>query len=158
MTKPDLTKNEDFLRLLYGAEADGYLAIWNKSDKKTCWVPARDLENAAKQIADLAQRTDCYFGIGLQPVSLGSKQRGKAETVCAIPGFWFDLDVKGPAHKQEKLPQDVDEALAFLSKLPLPPTAVVHSGNGLQVWWLFKDLWTFENASDSGTKRVSPCR
>jgi hypothetical protein len=54
MIKPDLTRSEEFLRLLYGDDASGYLAIWNKAEKKTLWILARDLESAAKQIADLS--------------------------------------------------------------------------------------------------------
>ena len=71
---------EEFLRLLYGDDAPGHLAIWNKSDKKTCWVPARDLENAAKQIANTVVPGECTHQTALNDSTMGERAARMAGT------------------------------------------------------------------------------
>jgi hypothetical protein len=65
-----------------------------------------------------------------------------------MPGVWWDGDIRGPNHKQDKLPATVDEVLDFVAGLPLQPTCVIHSGGGIQVSWLFDMLEVIENEED----------
>jgi hypothetical protein len=109
----------EFLRLLYGETPPGYLAIWTKQNKTTEWIEAKDIDAAALKAAQQAKTFDCFFGIGLQPKPLGRKKRGEAATVSAIPGLWFDLDIKGLAHAQKDLPESLDAVLTFVQDLPL---------------------------------------
>lgn len=79
-----ITRNDDdrveeaysFFRLLYGKDAPGHIPIWTKQDKRTTWMPANDLREAARTEAQLAQDKDVYFGVGLQPEDLGPCHRG----------------------------------------------------------------------------------
>ena len=71
-----------------------------------------------------------------------------AEEVVALPGLWADIDVKGPAHKEQSLPPTKREALKILRGIPLSPSLIVDSGHGLQVWWLFKELWAFDSEGE----------
>ena len=64
--------------------------------------------------------------------------------MSALPGLWADLDVKGEAHKAINLPPTDEDAMRITEAIPLEPTLILHSGHGLQVWWLFKELWVFE--------------
>jgi hypothetical protein len=132
-----------FLPALYGENAPGFLPLWTRQDKKTRWFPAQDLAGAVKEAESMARNKDVYFGIGLQQGNLGPNSRGTAASVIALPGFWLDLDVRGTAHKGEDLPPTAEAARALLGEFPLPPTMVVHSGHGLQAWWLFRKLWIF---------------
>ena len=138
---------ESFLATLYGEDAPGYLPICTPEGGGfvTNWIPATDLRQAAKVAVDKAKSKDVYFGLGLHSEGLGRSKRGKAEGVIAIPGFWADIDVRGEAHKNGNLPPSGKDALKILEAVPLKPTAVVHSGHGLQVYWLFKELWVFED-------------
>lgn len=133
-----------FLETLYREDAPGYLAMWTSRDRRTRWIPARDLAGAAEAAVKLGEKTDTYFGIGLHPGPLGENRRGEAAGVIAVPGLWADIDVKGEAHKGANLPPDGKAAMKIIQSIPLEPTAIVHSGHGLQVWWLFKELWIFD--------------
>jgi len=75
-----------------------------------------------------------YIGAGLYR----SPKRGNAEEVSALVGLWADIDFAAPVHKKANLPSNEDEAGRILERLPHPPSAIVHSGHGLQCWWLFR--------------------
>ena len=146
--RPDASAIAGFLKLLFGDKAPGLFAIWTKGDKLTKWFPATEITAAAQYMAACAVMDDCYFGVGLQKKDLGARSRGTANTVIGIAGVWLDLDVAGRAHAQKKLPSSTEDALSFLQELPHPPTIVISSGHGLQVWWLFEDPWIFANDED----------
>jgi len=137
-----------FFRSLYGEAAPGYLPIWTRQDRITRWLPAADLESAARVVENLAQTRDVYFGLGLQPRDLGQNRRGEGRDVIAIPGLWADIDVRGTAHKGTDLPPTKEVARALLAEFAIEPTLVVDSGHGLQPWWLFKKPWVFGGDHD----------
>jgi len=138
----------DFLRLLYGDNTSGYLALWTKQDRHTGWFPAGNFEAASLQAERLARYRDVYFGVGLQREALDVHHRGIASGVVALPGFWLDVDAQGPAHKAVNLPPTKADARAFLNDFPLSPTLVVDSGHGLQPWWLLRELWSFDSEEE----------
>lgn len=133
-----------FLKELYGENSEGYLTLWTLKDKKTRWFKAKDFVLIADEALHLATENDVYFGLGLRRKRLEKKQRGSVEHIIAIPGLWADIDIKGPAHKDPNLPPTEEDGLNLLADFPLSPTIVVNSGHGFQVWWLFKELWTFD--------------
>ncbi len=137
-----------FLQTLYRKDAPGYLPLWTSGLRRTRWVPANDLSRAAETAVELGQRGDVYFGVGLHPEELGPYERGRAEGVIAIPGLWTDVDIEGEAHKGKNLPLTVEDAMKAIEAFPLAPTLVLHSGHGLQPWWLFEGLWVFEGEEE----------
>jgi putative DNA primase/helicase len=139
-----------FLQELYGEETPGYvgLSTFPKAGSVTRWLPAHRLSEAAGVAAELAEEWDVYLNIGLRAKDLGESRRGTAEEVIALPGLWADIDVKHPVHKEKNLPPTKKDALKIIQGIPLAPTWIVDSGHGLQVWWLFKELWTFESEEE----------
>jgi len=129
----------DFLKTMYGGVEHGWLTIWTLPDKKTAYFPVTELGAAADYAEKLFDTHDVYFGVGLRGEKLAENQRGGSGDVSMIPAFWSDIDVKGPAHKETELPDSVDVVLEFLATLPLKPSIVVSSGNGLHVYWLFSE-------------------
>lgn len=144
---------EQFLDLLYGTEATGYLALWTLQTKGTSWIYSRDIQRVARLALCFAQRFDVYFGIGLQPKPLGKYNRGSVNTVSLIPGLWLDEDVAGPAHKENSLPSTLQEAVNLAYQFPLPPSAIVDSGHGIHSWWLFKEGWELDSDEERETAR-----
>jgi P4 family phage/plasmid primase-like protien len=136
-----------FLHALYGHCDEGYLNLWTFPGKASHWLKVTDLQQIARQAVKLSAAANIYFGIGLhsQPPASG---RGEAGNVTAIPGFWLDGDIRGPAHKATDLPATVEEILSLVSECPWRPTAVVHSGHGLQLWWLFQEPWKLESEEE----------
>lgn len=65
-----------------------------------------------------------------------SRRDGRREAVTVVPAAWADLDF----HQIE--PDDRDRALAVstsrIERLGMRPTALVHTGNGLQAWWIYQ--------------------
>ena len=80
--------------------------------------------------------------IGKRP----KKGRGSEADVVALPALWLDLDCREGHHEKKELPLPPrDEALAFLNEIPFKPSCIVDSGGGFQIYWLFKEMWTFSS-------------
>jgi predicted P-loop ATPase len=102
------------------------------------------LEAAVKHIARAAEKYDVYAGVCLLRSAPPPGSRGRAEDAVSVPGVWLDLDVQGEAHRQASLPPDVETALEFLRHAAPEPTLVVHSGHGLQAFWLLREPYVIE--------------
>ena len=151
-----------FLEALYGYDAPGHIVLWTRQDKKSKWYDAKNLDVVAAAARSQAKTKDVYFGISPQDklgaLELAQKHedekggkkkigpegtRGYAETAMACPGLWLDIDIRGEAHKNGRLPGSLEDALQLVKDFPLEPTILVHSGHGIQAWWLFSELWVF---------------
>jgi len=139
---------EEFFRTFYGDEAPGFLAIFTHTPNRTRWVAAASPAEAARITVQSGRERDTYFGIGLHAEALGEGRRGTSASVSALPGLWADIDVKGEAHEAINLPPTGKDALRITEAIPLRPTLIVHSGHGLQLPWLFKEPWVFENEAE----------
>lgn len=135
-----------FLAQLWGeAPPLGYLTLFSKNrDGKTTtkWFPTSDLVAMATEAVAISQSHEVWFSAGLHahPAATG---RGKADDVIAISGFGIDIDIAHAVHAQSALPATVEEAMSIFDGFPIKPTIVVHSGHGLQVWFLFDKPWLF---------------
>lgn len=108
----------------------------------------RSCREAAEWAAAQAGAENVYFSVSLfreRPAS----GRGNEALAAGIPGLWADIDIRGAAHKADNLPPTVDDAKALLATIELQPTLLVHSGHGLQAYWLFKEFWAFESEQDA---------
>jgi hypothetical protein len=148
-----LANRLEFLWTLYGEEAPGFLVLWRKRDRRSRWIAADRLEETLAIQSD----EEVYFGVALQnqerALALArtddpAQTRGTSESVIGVPGVWADIDVRGDAHQRGDLPPSFDAAHELAASFPLAPTLVVHSGHGLQVYWLFKEPWLVEEASE----------
>lgn len=145
----------DYLKELFGTCDGGMLTVWDKSTKRTEWFRVDQLDEASAFMIEKANTTDIYFGWGLQENKTNG--RGKAETVYAVPGFMFDVDIQSSDEsvhsKNHLLPKGWEEVAEFVSELGIPePTAIRHSGNGAYFDWLFEKASVLDGAS---RKRVS---
>lgn len=150
---------EQFLRALYGDSAPGFLAISavkaikpgaGKAPLLTAWYQATDIASAAAKAVQLSRQRDVYVGLGLHREAGDAHHRGGADDVLAIPALWLDLDVVGATHgdTSKRYFPDQAQALAFLETLPLPPSLIVSSGGGLHLYWLFRELWVFDDPAE----------
>jgi hypothetical protein len=140
----------DFLHALFAGCPDGlFVLVWVLQAKKSHWVPVGRLGQADSLVASAGGR-DVYVGVALSPRDYGAWKRCPADEAAGIVGLWADIDIKGPAHKAEDLPQSVKEARELAYSLDLPPSLLVDSGHGLQAWWLLTRPWVF---ADDGERR-----
>jgi hypothetical protein len=86
-----------------------------------------------------------WFAIGL----LGQrpeKGRGTADDVDAVPALVMDIDCQGGRHKEKNLPSK-EEALAFLNEIPFKPSMLIWSGGGYQAYWIWTEMWSFDDTA-----------
>ncbi len=145
-----------FLTALFGDDLDGkYLLVWTNPGKRSAWFD--NIRDAAAYAA-AQQGVNVYFGICLSPEDMGSDRRCPVSSVAAMPGVWADIDIADPAaHAKENLPTTLAEAKELLASLPLPPTMTIHSGHGLQAYWLFKEPWDIDNDVERAEAATLSC-
>lgn len=144
---------EAFFQMLYGDVEEGWLTIWclkkkgNKEEKRTHWLNvAHGLDRAAAIAVGLAdQGWNVYYGVGLRKEQGKPYQRGSEKDVLCIPGAWTDVDYGDSGHKMQDLPPTLDDAFQLVADFPAKPQIIVHSGNGLHVYWLFKEPWYIDS-------------
>jgi uncharacterized protein DUF5906 len=102
----------------------------------------RKLSDYAETTADLGDvidrydpdSADIYVGAAVYGEARPSHQRPRCEDVVAVPSLRADTDVGKSGN-----PADLDELVRRLKNLPIPPTAIVGSGNGAQPWWRLRE-------------------
>jgi putative DNA primase/helicase len=108
------------------------------------WHQAADPDGAADLALSLAAGANVYFGVGLHPEPLSGNRRGTADRVVTLPGLWADVDIAHDVHKKAKhLPPTVEAAQELVMSMGPKPSIVVHTGHGLQAYWLFDGPVTF---------------
>jgi hypothetical protein len=141
------------LNALFGSAEVGQVVLWWLSNRRAQWLSLNALEEAAT----VEHVDNLYLTVALHDQELALRLAGKTDPALArgsiessvgIPALWADIDVRGPAHKRDDLPPSFAEARALIEAFPLRPAVIVHSGNGLQPWWLFKEPWIFDGPGD----------
>ena len=130
-----------FLGSLFSGKPDDlYILLWTFHEKRSHWF--RNVPDAIRW-AEAHHQMDLYVGIGLARHDYGSARRCPSEEIVGIVGICADLDLRSAAHPKTTLPSTIEEALAILPT-ELPPTFIVLTGNGIQVWWLFREPNIFD--------------
>lgn len=139
-------KASDFLRLLWGDAPPGQALIWRLPGKQSTWF--RNWDNVDRFCEAHKRDCDIYTGVSLISATsngIGAHTRTSNTNAAAIAGLWADIDVEGPYHKKINLPPTAE---AVILELWPRPTVTIHSGHGLQVWWLFDKPWVFADAGE----------
>lgn len=138
-----------FLTTLYGKFESGYIYLWTLPDRTTRCFPISDLETMLSAAHAMQDDRDVYFGIGTSPKTISKYKRPLAKEVSCLPGLGMDMDIVAPgAHAKTNLPASAEEALGILPDF-LQPSLVVWSGNGLHVYWLFKEPWQLNSVEEN---------
>jgi hypothetical protein len=139
-----------FDALLAYAPEDHHSLLWTLPDKKSTWVPLNHgisgypdcPVDRARLLTDAGK--DVYVAVSVAKASGLHDTRITSANAAGIFGLWADIDIADPdVHKKWNLPPTLDAALEVLDAVGAEPTLVVHSGHGLQAWWLFTDFWEF---------------
>jgi hypothetical protein len=141
-----------WLELLYRS-LPGYVSVVTLPGASSRFFATDELDDAAAYAAVRSLETNVYVGC-CTLAHVPTAGRGGAANTTAIPGVWCDLDVAGGLHRRPVgddallLPATVDDAFSLLDAVGLPSTAVLHSGGGLQAWWLFQEPLLFATDRD----------
>jgi len=133
----------DFLNLLWQSKPeDLYILIWMLQGKRRSrWF--QDIGEAARYVESKRDR-DVYVGVSLSPEDFGPDKRCPSDKAAVVVALWADLDISDPVHTKPNLPPTSDDALSLVPA-PFTPSIVVHSGHGLQCWWLLMEPEIFES-------------
>jgi hypothetical protein len=135
----------NFLVPIFAANpTDTYILLWQLRYKRSHWF--RGLDPAAALVERLRSE-DLYVGVGLAANRHGPNERCKASCTVGIPALWIDLDIAGTAHQKPNLPPTIEDALRLIPT-DLPPSMIVHTGHGVQCWWLLREPWLFANSEE----------
>lgn len=134
--------------LLDGVPDTSHFLLWTLPDKISQWFPANGIDAAVTAVG-LAAGKDVYVGVALVDRDRGPRQRIKADAVSGLVGLWADIDIAHEdAHKGKTYPPDEAKARAIIDATGCEPTLLVHSGHGLQAWWLFDEPLMFTSADE----------
>ncbi len=139
-----------FIRQLFaGIVPSAYIAIVAAPSFAARWFDDAETASAyGQQQADDGR--DTYIALGAHGKRLSSG-RGKAKNIVGIGGVWADVDIAHPdlaVHKKQNLVKNVAEADALVESVFPKPSIAIHSGHGMQYYWLFKEPWTWELGDD----------
>lgn len=144
----DCNHPHQWLHRLY-ADADGWVTIFSAHDGHPAidWGQTSELADLADVALCRSADSDVWFGVATRKEKLDRGRRGSATDCLTIVGLWADIDIEGPNHKGARnLPPDLTAANDLVGDFPLPPTAIVKSGGGLQPWWIFNEPVPADNA------------
>lgn len=144
-----VTSPTEWLTRLY-EHCDGWLTLFSldrtSGEQHVDWAPISEADKLAILAEERATSCCVWFGVATRKEPLGHK-RGGADECLHIPALWVDLDVEGPNHKGgHSLPPTIDAAKKIIDDFPLPPSAVIRSGGGLQPWWFLTEPIGVEEA------------
>jgi hypothetical protein len=133
----------DWLSHLYLHTDQGWLTLFSvdrsTGEKITAWHRIIDHEWAADEATTLAEHGCVWFGVAPRERKLPNGKRGGAADCLTLPAMWVDIDIASPVHAADDLPTNIDEAMQLCDSFPLPPTAIINSGHGLQAWWMLDE-------------------
>jgi len=143
--KDEMTR---FFELVFGhMSEDMWFYVWTLPAKLSHWF--KSPAEAAAFVSQQHNGHDVYVGIALSTSMGKANKRVRACDAVGIVGFVADIDYQHKVHNSKKnYPLDIDSAKSITNTLPLAPSILVHSGHGLQAWWLFKEPWIFDSASE----------
>ena len=150
-----------FIRAAWGGDPlPGDLLLWTmggKSGKRepkkvSYWL--KNSQGIANIVNGYAQHRNIYFGVGLpgQNTPRTNHNRCESSAIAGLCGLYLDIDFADPdapaAHRKSNLPPNCEAALGLIHAMPVPPTIIVHSGHGLQPYWIFSNPWIFSDAKE----------
>ncbi|HMM20614.1 MAG TPA: DUF927 domain-containing protein [Selenomonadales bacterium] len=133
-----------FLSTIFQYAETGYTQVFALPSAAARAIPVSDFSAVPAAIAAAGQQ-DIYFSPGISGQAKNSKLSDP--DIIGIPALWADVDIFSPAHAAPNLPRTVQEAMTLVPDC-LPPSIVVHSGHGLQFWWLLKEPWMFDTPEE----------
>ena len=146
---------KEFMTELYkGVPADKATYLFTRPDNATYPYTIGQMDQMLEKAMHLTQTKDVYFGLHLMDELPPAGKRSSEKTISCMSFIHEEYDVKGLAHKEQNLPETLEELLSFLHGLECPPSIIVHSGNGVHTYWLLQEYITVTDENREWIKRI----
>jgi putative DNA primase/helicase len=99
---------------------------------------AEDVDAAYDYVVEQGKISNVYLNPNPRRDDLPPGVRGGDDDVRKVIAFVTDVDVLGPAHKEQNLPPTKQDAIDILNGLSIPPSVIVDSGYGIYGYHLFE--------------------
>lgn len=136
---PDTEAAATFLAAVLGDCSGHYtlFALDDAGNRPVYW--ADTVTDLARTAWAVAPTHNVWFGVASRRERLGGNRRGGDADCAEVACLWADIDIAGPGHARGDLPTSLEQVAAWLKGLPLPPSIVVHTGGGVQPYWLLSE-------------------
>lgn len=140
----DPAEADRFLELLFPGDFDfpsaARVGPFALPSKRVAWTPPGDRAATITAAASWTGEAGVYAHAALHDVG-SVNGRGSNDSALVATALWADLDVLLPGHRHKAgaLPRDLDALEELLAALAIPPSVRVHSGFGLQAYWLLRE-------------------
>ena len=146
---------KEFMDELYkGVPTDKATYLFTRPDNATYPYTISQMDQMLEKAMQLTKTKDVYFGLHLMDELPPPGKRSSEKKICSMSFIHEEYDVKGPAHKEQNLPETLEELLSFLHSLECPPSIIVHSGNGVHTYWLLQEYITVTDENREWIKRI----
>lgn len=146
---------KEFMAELYrGVPADKVTYLFTRPDDATYPYTIGRMDQMLEKAMHLTKTKDVYFGLHLMDELPPPGKRSSEKKISCMSFIHEEYDVKGPAHKEQNLPETLEELLSFLHGLECPPSIIVHSGNGVHAYWLLQEYITVTDENRGWIKRI----
>ena len=98
-----------------------------------------ELETAYDYVVEKGKTANVYLNPNSRRDNLPPGGRGSDDDIIFVTAFVADIDVLGPAHKEQNLPPTKQDAMDVLNDLPANPSFIVDSGYGLYAYYIFEN-------------------
>jgi len=141
-----------FCRALHGdraiRDAGLSIVIWSTPSKRSSFHPTPEAA-AEAAMERCGSNENVFLGMGLVRGLETSGRRGRRDDIVAITGLWGDVDIgSADVPKRCALPRSTEEAVALAGAIGVAPSLIVHSGHGIQPYWLFAEPWFLPDESE----------
>lgn len=134
----------EWLDHLYSDTTAGWLTLFavdrTTGEKHLAARPVDQRTGIINEADRLADTCCVWWGVATRTERPAPGRRGGAADCLALPALYVDIDIAGPTHAAADLPPTLADAYTLIADYPLPPTAIVATGGGLQAWWQFDEI------------------
>lgn len=146
----------EFLKAVHGDDFAGVQALFVLPTKQTAFFDHTQWSVLGDEIERLKGENDLYGVIGTQQKRLSARSRGSIATVRQVSGLFVDVDFAVMKNSAKRYVADAAAAAVIREGLPLPPSAVVSTGNGEHWHWFLDRPFVIEHPDElEAAKRVT---
>jgi hypothetical protein len=141
-----------FLAETFAVCETGWINIFTITDgpPESDWATVAQPETAAAHALSRVEQGNVYFGVATRKARVPGRRRGRLDDCHELPALYADIDIAGVNHATDdaELPKNEAEAQALIRAIGLAPSAVIHSGGGLQAYWFFQEAHPVTELTD----------